>query len=746
MSIVFNSLSKLMSNKTILSNFIVFLITSGALGDSNDTVRNSMLEAGLSSILNHGAKFTDALLSITESNLVAIAGNSDKSDYIRQNTVVLIGSLAQHLPKGDPKIANVIQQLLVVIETPSESVQIAVSECLMPLIKLVPTQSNALIENCFLNLFTSEKYGSRRGAAYGISGIVKGYGLASLKEFKILSQLKEAAEDRRSVTKREGAMFAFGSLSSGLGRVFEPYIMQILPLLLIAYGDTSKEVRAATHSACKLIMSKLSGHCVKLVLPSLLRGLADDDSWRTKVGSVEVLGSMAFLAPRQLASSLPQIVPRLCEALADSHYKVVDSAKIALKNFGEVIKNPEISSIVPILIEALREPDANTDTALNALLETPFVHYIDSASLALIIPILHRGLKQRSTDIKKKSSQIIGNMACLTSSDDLIPYLALILPNLREVLVDPVPIARSTTAKSLGLLIQKLGESSFPTLISDLLKELRSDITGVDRFGAAQGLSEIIFGIGMKKLDDLLPEILRNTDSTRSYVREGFFTLLIYLPLTFGERYTAYLPPIVPCILKGLADDNEQVRAAALRTGQITVRNYSASAIDLLLPELEKGLFDENNRIRHSSITLIGDLLYRISGISAKAATTEEMEDEDEADDEENYSVETTRQAVIKALGIDRYYGILASLYIVRADSNSRVRQASIKVWKALVSNTPRTLKEIFPVLMNALILMLACASTETKGVAGISYIFGLFDYYSKNTWRNCSKSRRRNP
>ena len=46
-----------------------------------------------------------------------------------------------------------------------------------------------------------------------------------------------------------------------------------------------------------------------------------------------------------------------------------------------MIRNPEISSLVPSLLAAIADPNAATRLALDVLLETVFVNTIDAASL-----------------------------------------------------------------------------------------------------------------------------------------------------------------------------------------------------------------------------------------------------------------------------------------------------------------------------------------------------------------------------
>lgn len=69
---------------------------------------------------------------------------------------------------------------------------------------------------------------------------------------------------------------------------------------------------------------------------------------------------------------------------------------------GSVIRNPEVQNLVPALLGAIERPNDRTRECLDTLLDTVFVNTVDAASLALIVPVLNRALRERTTEIKKK--------------------------------------------------------------------------------------------------------------------------------------------------------------------------------------------------------------------------------------------------------------------------------------------------------------------------------------------------------
>uniref|UniRef100_A0A069DYI0 Putative translational activator gcn1 n=1 Tax=Panstrongylus megistus TaxID=65343 RepID=A0A069DYI0_9HEMI len=693
-----------------VSDLAKFYVDKG-LGDRSDTVRNNMLAAALAAVDLHGKECVNSLLSIFEPVLDK-GPDCSSYDAVRQSVVILMGSLARHLDKDDKKVKPIVAKLIDALSTPSQQVQEAVANCLPALVPSIKDEAPTLVQKLLNQLLSSESYGQRKGAAYGLAGIVKGMGILVLKQLDIMTTLTTAIQDKKNYRHREGALFAFEMLCSVLGRLFEPYIVHVLPHLLLCFGDGNQYVRDATDDCAKVVMSKLSAHGVKLVLPSLLAAL-EKDSWRTKTGSVELLGAMAYCAPKQLSSCLPSIVPKLIEVLSDSHVKVQTAGTEALKQIGSVIRNPEIQAIVPVLLEALQDPSNKTAMCLQTLLDTQFVHFIDAPSLALIMPVVQRAFMDRSTETRKMAAQIIGNMYSLTDQKDLTPYLPTIIPGLKTSLLDPVPEVRSVSARALGAMVRGMGEASFEDLLPWLMKTLTSETSSVDRSGAAQGLSEVVGGLGVEKLHKLMPEIISTAERSdiAPHVKDGYIMMFIYMPVVFTNEFTPYIGEIIIPILKALADENEYVRDTALKAGQRIVNLYADSAITLLLPELEKGLFDDNWRIRYSSVQLLGDLLYRISGVSGKMST-------ETANEDDNFGTEQSHKAIIGALGAERRNRVLAGLYMGRSDVALMVRQAALHVWKVVVTNTPRTLREILPTLFSLLLGCLASTSHDKRQVA----------------------------
>ncbi|KAK1156554.1 hypothetical protein AOXY_G25541 [Acipenser oxyrinchus oxyrinchus] len=708
-ALALNKLSQYLDGSQVTPLFQFFV--PEALNDRHSEVRKCMLDAALSALNTHGKDNVSSLLPVFE-EFLKNAPQDASYDSVRQSVVILMGSLAKHLDKSDPKVKPIVAKLITALCTPSQQVQESVAGCLPPLVPAIREDAGGMVQKLLQLLLESDKYAERKGAAYGLAGLVKGLGILSLKQLEIMATLTDGIQDKKNFRRREGALFAFEMLCNMLGKLFEPYVVHVLPHLLLCFGDGNQYVREAADDCAKAVMRNLSAHGVKLVLPSLLLAL-EEESWRTKAGSVELLGAMAFCAPKQLSSCLPNIVPKLTEVLTDSHVKVQKAGQQALRLIGSVIRNPEILAITPILLDALTDPSRKTHKCLQTLLDTKFVHFIDAPSLALIMPIVQRAFQDRSTDTRKMAAQIIGNMYSLTDQKDLSPYLPSVIPGLKASLLDPVPEVRTVSAKALGAMVKGMGESCFDDLLPWLMETLASEQSSVDRSGAAQGLAEVMAGLGVEKLDKLMPDVVATASKVdiASHVRDGYIMMFIYLPLTFGDKFTPYVGPIIPCILKALADENEYVRDTALRAGQRIISMYAETAIALLLPELEQGLFDDLWRIRFSSVQLLGDLLFHISGVSGKMTTETASEDD-------NFGTAQSNKAIIGALGGVRRNNVLAGLYMGRSDTQLVVRQASLHVWKIVVSNTPRTLREILPTLFSLLLGFLASTCPDKRTIA----------------------------
>jgi HEAT repeat protein len=573
-------------------------------------------------------------VEILEGRIRKASSISDKMVYdrVREAASVLMGRIAIHLPNNSENVVSILSSLLDTLKTPSYDVQLSASKCIATLVtKLSDSARISKIVKSLLNsCFQGSSFAERKGASFGLAGAVKGLRLSALKRYGILECLNESINSKDNKAK-EGALFCYEALFAFFGSSFEPYAVIILPDLLKCFGDSDSSVKEASNSTSKILMSSLTSHGVKMVLPKLLNSL-QESAWRSRLEAVNLLGSMSSCAPEQLSSSLPIIVPRLIDLLKDPHSKVNLATQQALKEIGSVISNDEIQALVSVILDALYDPGKYTQAALTALMETSFVSFVDSAALALLAPILQRGLRERLGGTKRMAAQIIGSICNLLYSErDILPYLESFVKELKILLTDPSPDVRAACSKALGQLFANVGDSYLIELIEYLISALQKENSNVERVGNAQGLSELLNALGIDRMTGYMSKILELVQSDSLFVRENFLAVLMFLPRALGSEFNIFLDDCIPCIFNNCSSDKENVRSSSLLAGKSIIDVLASQYPIDLLDLIEVYLTDSNWRKRQCAIVLVGDLLHKIVGgnISITSGELIEFEEDD---------------------------------------------------------------------------------------------------------------------
>lgn len=299
---------------------------------------------------------------------------------------------------------------------------------------------------------------ARRVAAFRAGGMAKGAGAGAARAAEVRGALAGMFASKKAPGAREAAACAFEALVRGLGWAFEVDALELFPALVSAQGDTDKDARKAALKAGKVFFSKASAPCAKLAFPMLLEGLVAKQ-WRTKEGCLKLMKDIAKAAPSQLEQSLPAVMPTMMEAVADTHDKVHAAAVAAMPGVCGVVQNAETQTLMEVFVNALTVPDKATDVCLDRLMEVTFVNSIDSPSLALMVPVMLRGLRDRNQVVMKQSCQAATNILnlCLDSAA-VAPFAPPLVYELQKAAESDSPDVREVSVKALDALQVGLGD------------------------------------------------------------------------------------------------------------------------------------------------------------------------------------------------------------------------------------------------------------------------------------------------
>ena len=254
----------------------------------------------------------------------------------------------------------------------------------------------------------------------------------------------------------------------------------------IACADSKNpDVKDAATATALAICENISPFAIKSLLPAIFSCLPVEKKWPIREVALKCIPVFGKNAAKQMGNALPEIVPEVTACMWDTKKQVKAAATEAMKAACDVIGNKDIEHMTDQIITAITKPK-EVPEIMHKMAGVTFVQSVESPALAMVVPLLLRGLREKATATKRQSAVIIDNMSKLVDNPiDAAPFLPLLLPALEtnaESISDPE--AREVTGRA----VEQLNRLK---MNADKAISVRGDISKIsENFKTAVGLDD----------------------------------------------------------------------------------------------------------------------------------------------------------------------------------------------------------------------------------------------------------------
>jgi elongation factor 3 len=315
--------------------------------------------------------------------------------------------------------------------------------------------SVATLEQLLQKLSVSKAQDEANAAAINVATLLNGPIEEHDVPLKAVETFKKQLGNKKDALVRERALNGITAIAehSSVSPGVEPYLISLLPLALAAVGDKMVSVKNAAQAASLAIVKAINPNAVKAALPHIRSSIITAQKWPEKMNGLDCIEALVETAPTQLAYLVPTLIPILSEAMWDTKPEVKKKAYGTMEKACKLIENKDIDRFIPELIKCIAKPE-NVPETVHLLGATTFVTDVHEPTLAIMVPLLERGLAERETAIKRKAAVIVDNMCKLVEDPQIVAaFLPKLMPALTknfENLADPE--AREKTKQGLDTL------------------------------------------------------------------------------------------------------------------------------------------------------------------------------------------------------------------------------------------------------------------------------------------------------
>jgi len=236
----------------------------------------------------------------------------------------------------------------------------------------------------------------------------------------------------------------------------------------------SKDVQKLSKEVALAICKNISPFAMKSLLPTIIGELDVEKKWQIRETALKCLATFNKTAPKQLGNTLPILVPEITACMWDTKKQIKKASEEAMKAALDVIGNRDIEHMTGKILIAITKPK-EVPEIMHVMAGVTFVQSVESPALAMVVPLLLRGLREKATATKRQSAVIINNMSKLVDDPlDAAPFLPLLLPALEQN-ADSIadPEAREVTQRAVDQLKRLKG-------LADKAVSVRGDVSKLE--------------------------------------------------------------------------------------------------------------------------------------------------------------------------------------------------------------------------------------------------------------------------
>ena len=386
-----------------------------------------------------------------------------------------------------------------------------------------PAPTQAEISGLLDTIFNAASSDASISASYALCDLLlNSVGFRGLNQYGILAEIKKAAADKKSGTRRESAQNLLGALFERLPA--QQKISEVVLLLqdggmvtcaLDALADKGAVVREAAQYGLDELFKNLSSEALVVGLLPVLSTYLEKRSgkWQGTVGGYKLLQRMADKAKMEVGSSkeeannkdilreamgtkLAGLIPIVGNGMHDLKAEVEKQAVATMTSLTTLLSNDDVAPRIPLLIDTMQYPSTETlQKAIHALSQTTFVAVVTAPVLALLTPLLERSLNTPTTaqEVLRQTVVVVENLTKLVHDPvEARIFLPKLKPGVKAVQDRAsLPEVREIADRAMAVMIKAMGEDDgnhangaiARTTSEDVAKVLEAEIKKANGLG-----------------------------------------------------------------------------------------------------------------------------------------------------------------------------------------------------------------------------------------------------------------------